>query len=330
MPANGIPEIAILQSRTTQDDLIEKFHLEQVYGDRVVEDARKDLQKQTVISENARSGIVTIVVTDRNADRASAMSREYAAEINRIVMAMSRKSAQGDRIYFQQQLARTSAELKAAESRVGSFSSGAMVVDAADQTQAAIRREGWLQQAIDSREADLQSLRAEFTDESPDARVVEAQIAELRKELSEFAGKQDPAEPNQPHGRAHGGAATSLHEIPFVAARYNDLNRLVENKEGIAQDLNKRYQSALLQESSDVPPVAVLDEPSVSPVRVWPLYFGIAFIGICLSVFLASAYTIIIHEVVHETAHETVSQTPDQLDEAALPVTAEAAASASF
>jgi tyrosine-protein kinase Etk/Wzc len=309
MPANGIPEIAILQSRTVQDALINELYLEKVYRDHVIEDAREDLQKHTTVSENARNGIITIVVTDRNADRAMAMDRDYAAELNRIVIAMARKSAQGDRIYLQQQLVRTSAELKIAESKAGVFASTAMVADPEEKLRAAIRGEVRLEDAINSRQAELQSLRADYTDESPDVRIVKAQVSELKRDLNEFIGKQVPVASDRPLNVT----TTPLREIPFVAARYDDFNRLVASKEGIALALNEKYQAALLREASDVPPIAVLDEPTVSLVRSWPLCFGILFLGTCLSVSLASVYAII--------DHETRQTFPAKLEEAALPAT---------
>jgi uncharacterized protein involved in exopolysaccharide biosynthesis len=104
-----------------------------------------------------------------------------------------------------------------------------------------------------------------------------------------------------------------LREIPFLAAQYEDLSRLVESKEGNALTSNEKYQAALLDEASDIPLVAVLDEPTVSPVRSWPLYFGIVFLGTCLAVTLASTYAIIVHE--------TPQTSSAKLDGAALAAT---------
>jgi uncharacterized protein involved in exopolysaccharide biosynthesis len=295
MPANGIPEMEILQSTAVQDALVEKLQLERVYRDHFIEDAREDLRAHTTVSRNKRSGIVTIVVTDRNDGRAIAMDRDYDAELNRIVVAMAVKSAQADCIYLQQQLARTTAELKTAESSAAAFSSGAMVLDTADQLQTALRRERQLEEAINRGQAELQTLRTRYTDESPNVRIVKAQLSELKTDLSEFVGKQFPDASDRALASVD-VTTTSLREIPFVAARYDDLNRVVETKERIARSLNKKYQEALLEETSDVPPVAVLDEPAVSLVRMWPLYFGVIFVATCLSASLASAYAIIIHE----------------------------------
>jgi capsule polysaccharide export protein KpsE/RkpR len=295
MPADGIPELSILQSRAVQDALIDKFHLKKVYRERVIEDTRIDLQAHTTVSRNKRSGIVTIVVSDRSADRATAMDRDYGTELNRVVIAMAQKPAQADRIYFQQQLVRTSAEIKTAESSAAIFSSDAMVIDTADQLQTAIRREISLEGAINRRQLELQSMRVKYMDENPNVRAAKAQVSELNRELTEFIGKQVPAGTGQPPASLD-VTTRSLREFPLVAARYDDLNRVVDGKERTALALNESYQSALRNETSDVAPVAVLDEPSVSPVRSWPLYFGIIFLGTCLSASLASAYAIIVHE----------------------------------
>ena len=66
--------IGILQSRTVQDDIVDKFHLRKVYGDRYEEDARKDLANNSDIFEDRKSGIITIQVTDSDPQRATAIA----------------------------------------------------------------------------------------------------------------------------------------------------------------------------------------------------------------------------------------------------------------
>lgn len=58
--------VGILTSRTVQDKLIQQFDLKKLYGDRRMEDARKDLAEHTDISVDRKSQIITITVTDHD------------------------------------------------------------------------------------------------------------------------------------------------------------------------------------------------------------------------------------------------------------------------
>src|SRR5438874_7834972 len=73
--------VGILESRTVRDDIIDKFDLRKRYNDRLLEDARADLIQNTAISEDRKSGIITIQVTDKNPGRAAAMAQEYIEEL---------------------------------------------------------------------------------------------------------------------------------------------------------------------------------------------------------------------------------------------------------
>src|SRR6266700_2079401 len=78
--------VGILHSRTMQDELINKFDLRKVYGEKQMEDARKSLDKRTDVTSDRKSGIITVKVSDRSAERAAGLAREYAIGLDRIVV----------------------------------------------------------------------------------------------------------------------------------------------------------------------------------------------------------------------------------------------------
>jgi uncharacterized protein involved in exopolysaccharide biosynthesis len=89
--------VGIIGSQTVQDRLINQFQLQKVYHDSKVEDARKDLEAHTSVSEDRKSGIITIVVTDHDPKRAAAMARAYVDELDRLVAQVSTSSARRER-----------------------------------------------------------------------------------------------------------------------------------------------------------------------------------------------------------------------------------------
>src|SRR6266481_2790071 len=58
--SSGALFVGILGSETVQDRLIDEFNLMRIYHDRKIEDARRDLAERTDVSEDRKSGIITI------------------------------------------------------------------------------------------------------------------------------------------------------------------------------------------------------------------------------------------------------------------------------
>ena len=56
----------VLESRTVQDNLINRFHLLNKYDKSYMEDARKKLTDRTSISEDKKSGVIAISVRDHD------------------------------------------------------------------------------------------------------------------------------------------------------------------------------------------------------------------------------------------------------------------------
>ncbi|MGC2110191.1 MAG: hypothetical protein WA655_11790, partial [Candidatus Korobacteraceae bacterium] len=81
MRTTGATLVGIITSRTVSDDLIDRFDLRKVYSDRRYEDARKTLLRRTDVSEDRKSGIITIRVQDHKADRAAMIARGYVDEL---------------------------------------------------------------------------------------------------------------------------------------------------------------------------------------------------------------------------------------------------------
>src|SRR6266446_3432498 len=71
--SSGALFIGVLRSQTSQNRLIQQFDLKKVYGKRLVVDARMKLDENTSISEDRKSGIITINVTDHDPQRAAAL-----------------------------------------------------------------------------------------------------------------------------------------------------------------------------------------------------------------------------------------------------------------
>jgi uncharacterized protein involved in exopolysaccharide biosynthesis len=137
--------VGILSSRTVQDKLIQEFDLKKLYGDRRMEDARKDLAERTGISVDRKSQIITLTVTDHDPKRGAAMGEAYVAELNRLVAELSTSSARRERIFLEERLKTVSQDLEAAEKEFSQFSSKNAAIDIKEQGKAMVEAAATLQ-----------------------------------------------------------------------------------------------------------------------------------------------------------------------------------------
>ena len=77
--------VGIVHSRTAEDDLVQRFHLKDVYRVKLEDDARKKLADKTRVSVDRKSGIITITVDDRDPRRAAAIAQGYVEELDHLV-----------------------------------------------------------------------------------------------------------------------------------------------------------------------------------------------------------------------------------------------------
>jgi hypothetical protein len=82
---NGPVFVEILESRTVADRLIDEFQLSQEYRTTKIEYTRKQLEAHTKISEDRKSGVITITVTSRDPGRAAPIAQAYMEELVRLV-----------------------------------------------------------------------------------------------------------------------------------------------------------------------------------------------------------------------------------------------------
>src|SRR5207302_7692959 len=102
--SSGSLFIGVLRSQTAQDRLVEQFDLRKVYGKRLVMDTRTKLDENTSISEDRKSGIITISVTDHSPQRAAALANAYVDQLNTLVSELSTSSAHRERVFLEERL----------------------------------------------------------------------------------------------------------------------------------------------------------------------------------------------------------------------------------
>lgn len=290
LKSSGALFVGILESRTVRDDVVSRFDLRKAYGDRRWEDARSDLANNTEISEDRKSGIITVRVTDRNAPRAAAMAGEYVEELNRVVAQVNTTSAHRERVFLEDRLAQVKQDLESAEKDFSEFASKNTALNIPEQGKAMIEAAGALQGQLIAAQTELEGLKQIYTDNNVRVRATQARVNELRSQLQKMGGKPDSGSPSN-----NGDGQTiypSIRELPLLGVGYADLFRRTKVEETIFESLTQEYELAKVEEAKETPSVKVLDPPDVPEKKSFPprqaivLSFSmLAFAGGALFVF---------------------------------------------
>lgn len=220
--------LALMQSVTVADRIIERFKLSEVYETKYSVDARKELAKNVRINAGKKDGLISVEVDDEDKARAAAMANAYLEELKTLSNGLSLTEAQQRRSFFEKNLLETRDRLSKAQERLQQvgFNPGALKNEpkAAAETYAKLKAE------TTSAEVKLQTFRAGLTDDSTEVRRQAALVSSLREQLAKLERPLDgPA--NQDYVSAY--RDYKYQEALFdIYARQFELAKLDESRDG--------------------------------------------------------------------------------------------------
>jgi capsule polysaccharide export protein KpsE/RkpR len=276
--------VGMLESRTIQDDIINRFDLRKLYRERLLEDARDDLAKNTSISEDRKSGIITIQVTDKSPQRAAAMAQQYVEELNRVVTQLNTSSAHRERVFLEERLAQVEQGLESAEKGFSEFASKNTAIDIQAQSKAMIDAAATLEGELIATQTELQGLKQIYADGNVRVRTTEARLEELRRQLQKIGGKSDITA--LPDSQSDASVIQpSIRQLPLLGVNYADLDRSAKVQEVVFETLTQEYELAKVEEAKQTPSVKVIDPPDVPgkksyPHRLWIILLSTLGTGI--------------------------------------------------
>jgi uncharacterized protein involved in exopolysaccharide biosynthesis len=285
--SSGALFVGILQSETVEDGLIDQFHLQKVYHDTNIEDARRDLAGHTDISEDRKSGIISIAVTDHDPKRAAAMAQSYVTELDRLVAQVSTSSARRERIFLEGRLKAVKTELDNSAKNFSEFASKNTAIDIPAQGKAMVEAAATLQGQMIAAQSELEGLKQIYTDNNVRVRALQARVNELNKKLNELGGAGT-------QGNASSGNSLypSIRKLPLLGVTYADLYRQTKIDETVYELLTQQYELAKVEEAKEIPTVKVLDAAMVPTKKSFPPRTVITILGTFLGLALATTWIV--------------------------------------
>ena len=227
--------VALMQSVTVSDRLIEQFKLLQEYDVDYLVDARKELASNVRVNVGKKDGLITVEVDDKNPQRAADMANSYVDELRRMTDRIAITEAQQRRLFFERQLVQTRDKLTAAQLALeaSGFSQGALRAEpkAAAEGYARLRAE------VTAAEVRLHTMRGSLADDTPEVRQQQAALAALRGQLARLE------------------QATEVRGAPDYVGKYREF----KYQETLFELFSRQYELARVDESREGALIQVVD-----------------------------------------------------------------------
>jgi uncharacterized protein involved in exopolysaccharide biosynthesis len=182
--------VALMQSITVSDRIVDHFRLMEVYDAKYRIDARKELASNVHVNVGKKDGLITVEVDDKSPQRAADMANRLVDELRRMTDTIAVSEAQQRRKFFEQQLRQTQGNLVQAQQalQASGFTQGALKAEPKSAAEGYAR----LKAEVTSAEVRLQTLRGSLSDGAPEVQQQQNALAALRAQLLRLERTADP------------------------------------------------------------------------------------------------------------------------------------------
>ena len=240
--SSGDRYVALMQSVTLSDRIVEQFKLMEVYDAKFHVDARKTLASNVRISLGKKDGLVTVDVDDTSPQRAADIANSYVDELRRITGTLAVTEAQQRRAFFERQLQQSRDRLVQAQQalQASGFNPGALKAEPRATAEAYAR----LKADATAAEVRLQLLRGSLAEGTPEVRQQQTVLSALRDQL------------------ARAEQATDTSGSPDYVGKYREF----KYQETLFELYARQFELARVDESREGALIQVVD-PATPPER---------------------------------------------------------------
>lgn len=254
--------VALLNSQTIADRMIDRFDLMQVYEQDYRTKTYEALTEHVRISAEAESGVITISVEDEIPARAAEIANAFIEELQMLSLRLNITSASRERSSLQKRIMVAEQDLALAENNLKAFQMKHQTVVLEDEVGATITAMAHIKAEIVTREVELSTRRSYQTEQHPEVLALKETIKQLKAQLSKLAGFGDEAQAD--------GSMLTTSGMPEVSMRFAALMRDYKVQETILTLLTRQYEVAKIEEAKNSAGIEVLDVAAPADRKIRP------------------------------------------------------------
>jgi len=263
--------VALMQSVSIEDRLIEQFELMKVYEAKYRFEARRALEQNTRIAVGKKDGLISVEVDDENPQRAAEMANAYVEELRRLTSVLAVSEAQQRRMFFEKELKEARDQLAQAQQalQASGFNIGALRAEpkAAAENYARLRAE------ITAAEVRVQVLRGSLADSAPEVQQQLTQLNALRTQLARLE------------------QATDASVGPDYVSKYREF----KYRETLFELFARQYELARVDESREGALIQVVDTAVPPEYKSKPKRLFVAVAATMVSLLLLGVFILVRH-----------------------------------
>jgi capsule polysaccharide export protein KpsE/RkpR len=257
-------QVALLESRTVEDAMAARFHLQELYRRKYLSTTRKRWERATKIDNGLKDGLIRLSVTDRDPRRAADLANGWVEEYRRFTATLAITEASQRRLFFERQLSAAHEDLVRAEEDMKQTEQRTGVIEIEGQARAMIASAAVLRGQLAAKQVEIRAMREFAADQNPDLERAEQEAAGMEGQLSAMDAASD---------RSTGDLIAPKGTVTQAGLDYSRALREVKYRETIQDLLTRQYEGARVDEARQgaliqiVDPAVVPDRPS--PYRFW-------------------------------------------------------------
>ena len=273
--------VAMLQSNTVEDAMVQHFGLMQEYRKKYLSDARKAFEHHATVDGSGKDDLIHISIEDRDPRRAAELANGYVDQFRNLSEHLAITEASRRRLFFQQQLEQAKDNLAGAEEALKETEVKTGLIEVNSQAVALIESAVSLRAQVAAKEVEIQGMQTFATGEN--AQLIEArqELDGLRAQLAKLGGSEESSD----------SLIVPKGKIPTAGLEYIRKLRDVKYYEVIFDILARQFELAKLDEAKEGAIVQVVDPAILPDRRSFPkrglIVIGATFVGFLIGVFVA-------------------------------------------
>jgi len=274
--------VSLLQTRSVEEKLVQRFKLMDLYGAKRMMDARRRLHDSTEIVA-AKDGIISISVLDRDPRRAADLANAYVVELENLTHSLALTEAAQRRLFFENQMASANDQLAKAEQDLKAVQESTGVIQLDAQAKAMIDAIARLRAQVAAKEVERRSMQVFATAQNPDLVRAGQELSQLREQLAALERRQ---------GGPDGNLEVSVSKLPSAGLEYVRRLRMVKYYEAVFEILAKQYEAAKMDEGRSGAVIQVIDKAAPPEERARPkrTIIVLKYTGLALLVGIIAAF----------------------------------------
>ncbi len=254
----GIKIIIILKSRTIKENIIKNMDLINIFFEGIqkvrtpLNAAVGILGGMVSISDNLKTGVITITVDNKNPLIARDIANQYVIELESLLKEKSFTEAKLNRIFIEEQLKNEEIKLKKYQQDMTEFQKETKMIEPTSQLKGAMEVYTNLITQKISLEVELKKAEATLSDYNPRITALKNQLDAINNQIKKIEEKTQSS------------VFPTLISVPEKLVEYDALLSKVKTSQAVYDTLSGMYEQARFEEIKDNLFVEVID-PAITP-----------------------------------------------------------------